>query len=100
VSENLKRVQMLIRPEQQRSLNEIAVRQGKSVAEVTRKAIDLGLAVLVSQDEFIKRDQALKQAEELRKAMRKRRGRPLDIDVVADLRELREAHDDFVSCSG
>jgi len=90
MTENLKRVQMLIREEQGAALAEIARAEGCSVAEVTRRALDLGLKELKVEDEFTRRARAMKKAEELRAAMRQRRGKPLNIDIVEDLRQMRE----------
>jgi hypothetical protein len=97
MDETLKRVQMLLKPEQHRALVEVANRQKTSVAKVTRQVIDLGLAVMESQDEFLRREGALHRAETVRKAMRQRRGQPLDIDIVADLQHMREERDDYIS---
>ena len=94
MKEKLKRVQMLIKPEQHRTLAEIADRQGKSVAEVTRVVINLGLTALQREDELSKRTEALERARLLRQKMRKARGKPLEIDITTALREIREKRDD------
>ena len=44
----MQRVQMLLEPRQKRKLAELAKAQGKSIAEVTRQAIDAGLEKLTA----------------------------------------------------
>jgi len=90
----LKRVQMLLEPEQDQILRKVASQQGKSVAEVTRHVIDLGIEALEKDDEFNRRELALENAAALRRAMRARRGKMLDADVVADIRQMREERDE------
>lgn len=99
MNEKLKRVQMLIKPEQHRTLAEIAHQQGKSIAEVTRTVIDLGLVALEKEDEFNRRKDALERANRLRQKMHQARGKPLDIDVALDLAKIREEHDDQLTDS-
>ena len=89
-----KRVQMLIEPEQDQKLRKVASQQGKSMAEVTRHVIDLGIEALEKDDEFIRRELALEKAAALRQAMHARRGKMLDVDVVTDIRQMREEHDE------
>jgi hypothetical protein len=95
MTSNLERVQMLLEPDQRQALTRIARKQGKSVAEVTRQAIRTGLQVLEREDEFVKRSEALAKARQLNETM------PLlDVDVVEDLQQLREARDEHISGSG
>lgn len=82
------RVQMLLEPSQRKALGEIARRQGKSVAEVTRQAINLGLSLMVHEDEIAKRQLALEAARQLRQSMP-----VLKMNVVDDLDKLREERD-------
>ena len=85
----MQRVQMLLEPEQRKKLEKLARQQGKSIAEVTRQAIDIGLEKL-SVDE--RREQmlaALEAARKLRESMPM-----LDVDIVADLHQMREERDD------
>jgi hypothetical protein len=82
------RVQMLLEPKQRQALSELAQAQGKSVAQITRQAIDLGLQSLQQENELSRRQAALERARELRKSM------PLlSIDVVEDMRQMREERD-------
>jgi len=85
----MQRVQMLLAPEQRKKLEKLARLKGKSIAEVTRQAIDIGLEKL-SVDE--RREQmlaALEAARKLRESMPM-----LDVDIVADLHQIREERDD------
>jgi hypothetical protein len=100
MTEKLKRVQMLLEPRQHNALADIAKQQGKSVAEVTRQLIDLGLATLNQDDEFTRRESALRKAEALRHKLQERHGRPLTIDVNADLADIRERRDERIANSG
>jgi hypothetical protein len=96
----LKRVQMLLEPRQHAALADIAKQQGKSVAEVTRQLIDLGLATLNQDDEFTRRASALRKAEGLRHKLEERHGRPLTINVGVDLADIREKRDERIANSG
>jgi hypothetical protein len=89
------RVQMLLEHSQRKALSEIARRQGKSVAEVTRQAINLGLNVMTQEDEIVKRQLALDSARQLRQFM------PLlDVDIVGDLDKMHEERDEQIIPSG
>lgn len=88
----LKRVQMLIEPRQHSALARIAQGEGRSMADVTRQVIDLGLGVLEQKDEFTQRAEALQRAKQIQDSM------PLlEIDVVEDLRRMREARDEQIT---
>ena len=84
----MQRVQMLLEPRQRRKLAELAKAQGKSVAEVTRLAIDAGLETLNTQEQHARLLAALEAARKLRDSMPM-----LDIDVVADIHQMREERD-------
>jgi hypothetical protein len=84
----MERVQMLLEPRQRRKLAELARAQGKSVAEVTRQAIDAGLEQMTQNERQARMKVALKAAQDLSDSM------PiLDMDVVADVHQLREERD-------
>lgn len=85
----LERVQMLLEPRQRRRLAEIARQQGKSVAEVTRHAIDLGLEKISVSEQRQRVLAALETARSLRETLPR-----LEIDAVADLNTLRDARDE------
>ena len=95
MSENYERVQMLLEPEQRRALAGIAAREGRSVADVTRQVIRLGLKILDQEDEFSRQEIALQRARETRQQM------PLlMVDIVADLHQIREERDDQLYSGG
>jgi len=91
----MQRVQMLLEPRQRRKLVELAKAQGKSVAEITRQAIDAGLEKLGAIEQGERMLAALEAARKFRDSMPM-----LDIDVVADIRQMREVRDDELSGRG
>lgn len=90
----LQRVQMLLEPKQRRKLAELAKSQGKSIAEITRQAINLGLAQMVQNSPQARMLTALEAAQALREQMRQRSGQPLDFHVVEDIHQMREERDE------
>lgn len=84
----MQRVQMLLEPEQRRRLAELAKAQGKSVAEITRQAIEVGLEHLGSLEQRQRMLAVLESARKLRATMP-----VINVDVVADLYQLREERD-------
>ena len=90
----MERVQMLLEPRQRRKLAELAQAQGKSIAEIAREAIDKGLEQMAEDDHQAKMLAALDKARQVRESMRQRYGKPLDIDVVEDIRQMREERDE------
>ena len=85
----MQRVQMLLEPRQRRKLAELAHSQGKSIAEITRQAIDAGLEKLSENDQRDRMVAALEAARQLRESMPM-----LNVDVVADIHQMREERDD------
>ena len=84
----MQRVQMLLEPRQRKKLAALAKAQGKSLAEITRLAIDTGLEKLAQNEQQVRMNETLKAAQQLRDSM------PiLVIDVVADLHQMREERD-------
>ena len=84
----MQRVQMLLEPKQRRKLAELAKIQGKSIAEVTRQAIEVGLEHLGVIEQRQRMLAALEAARNLRDSMPM-----LNLDVVADLHQIREERD-------
>ena len=99
MSETLHRVQMLLEPRQHALLAQLAKQQGRSVAEVTRRVIALGLEQLADQDTQARRALALRRAARLAESIGARLGGPLSIDVSEDLRRLREERDERIAAS-
>jgi hypothetical protein len=81
----LQRVQMLLEPRQRKKLAELAKAQGKSVAEVTRQAIDAGLEQIGAGEQNQRMLAVLKAARRLRDSMP-----VLDRDIVSDLQRIRQ----------
>ena len=90
----LQRVQILLSPEQRQKLKELAQARGASVSELTRQSIDIGLEHLSQEHRQAQMCAALDAAQQLREKIRQRTGKPLDVDVVEDIRQMREARDD------
>lgn len=84
----LKRVQMLLEPKQHRKLVEFAHAQGKSVAEITRLAIDIGLEKLSDQEKRERMQAVLGAMRALRDSQPR-----LNIEIVADLHQMRAERD-------
>ena len=84
----MQRVQMLLEPRQRQKLAELAKLQGKSIADVTRQAIDAGLEKLSVGEHRERMLAALETARELRESMPM-----LDVDVVAEIHQMREERD-------
>jgi hypothetical protein len=94
----MQRVQMLLEPKQRSKLAELAAIQGKSIAEVTREAINIGIEQIAKDNPQARMNAALEAARQLRESMRQRHGQPLDIDVVEDIRKIREERDEELFC--
>jgi len=91
----LQRVQMLLEPDQRRKLAELAKAHGKSIAEITRQAINAGLETLGAIEKRERMLAALEAARKLRDSMPM-----LDIDVVADIHQMREERDNELISGG
>lgn len=91
----MQRVQMLLEPKQRRRLAELAKIQGKSIAEVTRQAIDAGLEKLSTLEQRERMLAALEAARKLRDSMPM-----IDVDIVADLHQMREERDNELFSGG
>ena len=85
----LQRVQMLLEPLQHRKLVKLAKLRGKSVAEVTRQVIDMGLEQMAVSEQQERMLKTLEEARLLRESM------PLyDTDLTAELQQMRQERDD------
>jgi len=87
MSEHLYRAQILLEPEQHRMLAEIARKEGRSISEVTRRAIRAGLLAIQNQDEvWQKRMEALAALRQIRES-----SLPYSGDLINDDREEHDA---------
>lgn len=91
----MQRMQMLLEPRQRNKLVELAKAQGKSVAEITRQAIDAGLEKLSAIEQHERMLAALEVARKLRDSMPM-----LDVDIVVDLHQMREERDNELFSGG
>jgi hypothetical protein len=87
MSEHLYRAQILLEPEQHRLLAEIAHKEGRSISEVTRRAIRAGLMAIQNQDEvWQKRIEALAALRQIRES-----SQPYSGDLINEDREERDS---------
>jgi hypothetical protein len=70
------RAQILLEPEQHKTLQEIAHREGQSISEVAREVIRLGLQVLETDSEILwqKRMAALERLNQIRQKIQEDKG--------------------------
>lgn len=88
------RAQILLEPEQHEKLAEIAVRHGKSISLVVREAVAQYVTQQENEDVWQRRRKALEKIKEHHEAiLRERGGKPIDIDVVELIRQMREERD-------
>jgi len=84
----MQRVQMLLEPRQREKLTALALKLGKSIAEMTRLAIDAGLEKLIQNEQQVRMNAVLIAAQQLRDSM------PLlALDVEPGLHQMREDRD-------
>ncbi len=85
------RAQVLLTPEIRRRLERLAAREGRSLSDVTRRALDAGLRTLEGDpDEALQRElRALEELAQLRQMGRSRYGIYRG-DLVAESRRERE----------
>ena len=89
--ETLDRFQLLWPKRQRKALTRLAKERGLTLTEMARQAIDIGIRELEQDDEFTRRGRALEEADKLRAQILARNGgKPLDLDVAEDLRQMRE----------
>mgnify|MGYP005840741989 CR=1 FL=1 len=85
------RAQLLLTPRQRERLERLARREGRTLSDVTRRALDAGLDALEGRDEEALRRQreALAELDRIRARVRERYG-VYQGDLVAEAREERE----------
>ena len=93
MGERLYRTQILLEPEQHRTLSEMARRQSRSVSEIVREIIRESL---VEKNEALRRQaDAFEQIEKHRAEIIARNGgKPLEVDITAILEEIRQERAD------
>jgi hypothetical protein len=83
------RAQILLEPEQHRTLAELAESEGRSISDLVRESVH---AYLVERDRESRREReqrALDRLAKLRERIRARHG-VLEIDLVAEVRDERD----------
>ena len=85
------RAQILITPEQRRRLEALASREGRSLSDITRRAIQLGLDILERHGDEMAQQRlaALADLREMRRHIEQRQG-VYQGDLVAEVRAERE----------
>ena len=85
------RTQILFEPEQHQALTEISQREGRSVSELVREIIQAHLDEQETEAEFQMRMEALERITMHRaKILARREGKPLTVDVVELIHQMRE----------
>jgi len=85
------RQQLLLRPDQRRRLERLALAEGRSLSDVARQALDRGMDHLEGRtDEQVQ--QALEALDDLRRLRERTRARcgTVDQDLLTEAREERE----------
>ncbi len=85
------RAQILLEPEQHQALQKIAERDGRSISQVAREVIRLGLSAMEQEAEkrWAQRMQALEQLQRLRDEIREQHG-VYQGNLVDEVRSERE----------
>jgi predicted CopG family antitoxin len=90
------RTQILLEPEQHKALAEIAYSEGRSISEVVREIIRQRLEERQKEinADVKRRLEALERIRDFRNRILARRGgKPIDIDVVEMINQMREERD-------
>ena len=91
------RAQILLEPEQHQTLKQIAKREGRSLSDVAREVIQIGLDIRQSDSEKIwkKRQQAMQELRQIREAVQQTYG-IYEGDLIAEARANREKQSEDV----
>ena len=92
----LHRTHILLDPEQHTALTQIARKEGRSISDITREIIQLGIEQRQKMEitEQKRRLEALENTRIIRKAiLDDRGGKSFQVDIAAILNELREERD-------
>lgn len=85
------RAQILLEPEQHKKLTEIAASEGRSVSDVVREAVAEYVVAKTQEDQWERRRRGLEIIRQHREEMlRKRGGKPIEINVVELIHQMRE----------
>jgi len=89
------RAQILLEPEQHRTLSELAKREGRSISDLVRESVQAYLVEREQEALQERRMKALDALTELRERIQARHG-VLDVDLVAEIREERDRDNERV----
>ncbi len=95
--DRLYRTQILLEPEQHEELSQIARREGRSVSDVIREMLRQQLEQRKSSREETRKRRlaALERIRQHREEILKERdGKPIDVDLVEMLHQMREEQDE------
>lgn len=89
--ETFDRFQLLWPKRQRVALTRLAKARRMTLTEITRHAIEIGIRELEHENEYARREQGLKRIKTLHtKILAHNGGRPLEINPVDDLHNMRE----------
>ena len=92
---NYYRAQILLEPEQHRTLAELAKREGRSISDLVRESVQVYLAERDRETQRERRMRALDALTEMRERIQAEHG-VLSFDPVAEMREERDRDNDRV----
>ena len=92
---NYYRAQILLEPEQHRTLAELAKREGRSISDLVRESVQVYLAERDRETQRERRMRALDALTEMRERIQAEHGL-LSGDFVAEMREERDRDNDRV----
>ena len=89
------RAQILLEPEQHRTLSELAEREGRSISDLVRESVQAYLAERERDAQREREKEALDRLTDLRERIRERHG-TLDIDLIREARDERDRDNERV----
>jgi hypothetical protein len=89
------RAQILLEPEQHRTLSELAEREGRSISDLVRESVQVYLVERDQETQREREQKALDRLAELRERIRERHG-ILNIDLVGEARDERDRDNERV----
>ena len=88
------RAQILLEPEQHKTLVKIAAREKRSISDVVREAVAEYVVTRTMESVRERRLMGLEEIRKLREKILSERGwKPIDVDVVELIRQMREERD-------
>jgi predicted DNA-binding protein len=89
--ETFDRFQLLWSKRQRVALTRLAKARGKTLTEITREAIEIGIHEMEQENEFARREKGLKRIKALHaKILAYSGGKPLAVNPVEELHRMRE----------